>query len=311
MLSYQPISDIQQEIYDCCEKNPGDTPPSGDCCYDTWKKDLDQVTADWKIATTIAAHKQAEYTNTYTWYQKIKAWCDDWVLTDEKADALCRQLELFITHLTKICQVTEKTGKAIEILFCMTKDLYLRVEKLKEEYDELMQCINCLKSPDLAPGVGIVKCLEEYGKKLDAVIATRDDMILKIIAALELAYGLDTDLCSEYGLKQTLVYWRNILHCAGCDENSDDYKRQGKGGIKDGGSGNECCELHPLISFPIDQDPYYKDLQKACTDTKAKTDQLKQELDKANEKRDALQACKDSLTAAIAQADPKTRCKTA
>jgi len=309
MLSYQPINDIQQDIYDCCEKNPGDTPPSGDCCYDSWKKDLDQVTADWKIASTIAAHKQKHYDNTYAWYQKIKAWSDGWVATDEKADILCRQLELFITHLERICQVTGKTGTAIEILFCMTKDLYMRVDKLKEEYDELMQCINCLKSPDLAPGVGIVKCLTDYGVKLDAVIATRDDLILKIITALELAYSIDTDLCKDFGLKQMLIYWRNILHCAGCDENSEGYKQQGKGGIKSMGSGGDCCDLDPVITFPIDQDPYYKSLQQETTDLKAKTDQLKQQLDKANEKRDALQAGKDSLTLAIQTVDPKTRCK--
>ena len=309
MLSYQTIQDIQQEIFNCCEKNPSDTPPSGDCCYDTWKQDLDQVIADWKIASTVAAHKQVEYNITSTWYQKIKAWCDDWATTDEKSEALCRQLELFIKHLEKICLVTEKTGKAIEILFCMTKDLYLRVEKLKEEYDELMQCINCLKSPDLAPGVGIVKCLEEYGVKLDAVIATRDTMILSIIAALELADTLHIDICEEYGLKEVLIYWRDILHCEGCDENSEGYKKHGKGGIKGGIANIECCELHPLNTFPIDEDPYFKELQKACTDTKIKTDNLKKELDKANEKRDALQACKDSLTTAISQVDPKTRCK--
>jgi len=309
MLSYQPISDIQQDIYDCCEKNPDDMPPSGDCCYDSWTKDLEKVTADWRIASTIAAHKQKEYEITYSWYQKIKAWCDDWVTTDEKSDALCRQIELFITHLEKICKVTHKTGKAIEILFCMVKDLYMRVDKLKEEYDELMQCINCLKSPDLAPGVGIVKCLEEYGKKLDAVIATRDDMILKIIAALELAYGIHIDLCEEFGLKQVLIYWRNVLHCAGCDESGEGYKHQGKGGIKGNNSGIECCDLHPVISFPLDDDPYYKELHQECLDFKEKTEQLKEQRDKANEKRDALQACKDSLETAIKEVDPKTRCK--
>jgi prefoldin subunit 5 len=302
MLTYQSIPDIQKDIFDCCDPKPGDT-NGGDCCYDTWKKDLDQVTADWRIANAIAAHKLAAYNNTNAWYQKIKAWCDDWGATDELADALCRQLELFITHLEKICQVTEKTGKAIEILFCMVKDLYQRVDKLKEEYDELMQCINCLKSPDLAPGVGIVKCLEDYGVKLTAVIATRDTMLLSIITALEWADSLHTDLCETYGLKEELIYWRNVLHCAGCTD------RGGNGHTGIGDSKGECCDLHPAISFPIDEDEYFKELQKCCTDTKAKADQLKQQLDKANEKRDALQACKDSLELAIAQVDPKNRCK--
>lgn len=314
MLSYQPIYDIQQEIFDCCDKGPNDNTPSGDCCYDTWRKDLEQVTADWKIASTIATHKQTEYDNTYSWYQKIKAWCDSWVTTDEKADTLCRQLELFILHLEKTCQVTGKTGDAVEILFCMAKDLYMRVDKLKSEYDELMNCINCLKSPELAPGTGIVKCLEDYGKKLDAVIATRDDLMLKIIAALELAYAMHTDLCKNYSLKEELMYWKNTFKCegsagGGCSSGEENAQKQGPKLIKASGTGMECCELHPSISFPLDDDQYYKWLQQECDEFKQKTENLKQQRDKANEKRDSLQACKDSLEAAIKEVDPKNKCK--
>lgn len=317
MLSYQPIYDVQQEIFDCCDKGPKDGNPSGDCCYDNWKQDLDQVTADWKIASTIATHKQADYDNTYAWYQKLKQWSESWVTTDEKADTLCRQLELFILHLEKICKVTGKTGEAIEILFCMAKDLYMRVDVLKAEYDELMQCINCLKSPELAPGTGIVKCLEEYGVKLDAVIATRDDLIPKIITALELAYTMHTALCEDYGIKEELMYWKNTFKCegeagggCGCDENEGGGEQQYKKnkGIKESGSGMECCEMHPTITFPLDDDPYYKWLQQETEEFKQKTETAKQQRDKANEKRDALQACKESLEAAIKEVDPKTKC---
>jgi hypothetical protein len=214
-------------------------------------------------------------------------------------------------HLEKICQVTEKTGTAVEILFCMAKDLYMRVDTLKAEYDELMQCISCLKNPGLAPGTGIVKCLEDYGKKLDAVITTRDELIAKIIAALELAYGMHTDLCKEYGLKHILMYWRSIFRCDGCGEGegTGQQKKQGYKGIKGSGTGMECCELHPEITFPIDEDPYYKDLLEECAEKKAKTETLKQERDNANETRDALQACKDSLETAIKEVDPKNKCK--
>jgi hypothetical protein len=101
----------------------------------------------------------------------------------------------------------------------------------------------------------------------------------------------------------------NVLHCAGCDESGEGYKHQGKGGIKGNSSGIECCDLHPVISFPLDDDPYYKELHQECIDFKAKTELLKEQRDKANEKRDALQACKDSLETAIKEVDPKTRCK--
>ena len=308
MLRYQPISNIQQEIFDCCDPDTNDNnTPSGDCCYDAWKNDLDQVTADWKTAKNCADHKQKEYEYTYAWYQKIKVWCDDWTSTDENADALCRQLELFILHLEKICKVTAKTGEALEILFCMAKDLYIRLDKLKAEYDELNQCISCMKRPELAPGTGIIKYLEEYGKKLDALIATRDDLIGKIIAALELAYAMDEDLCKDFGLEQVLSYWKSVFNCGSCSNDEEDCKNQGQ--IKDSHSGTKCCEFHPAISFPLDDDSYYKELHQECTDLKQKTEKLKEERDKANEKRDALQACKESLETALAQVDPKNKNK--
>jgi hypothetical protein len=305
MLKYKPIDNIQQEIFDCCHPDNDDNTPTGECCYDTWKADLDQVTADWKIAKNCASHKQKEYDYTYAWYQRIKIWCDDWTTTDENADALCRQLELFILHLEKICKVTCKTGEALEILFCMAKDLYMRLDKLKAEYDELTQCINCMKSPELAPGTGIMKYLEEYGKKLDAAIATRNDLIGKIIAALELAYAMDADLCKDFGLEQTLTHWKKVFHCAGCNDNDNDHNQ---GQIQGSQSGNHC-KLEPAISFPLDEDVYYKHLHTQCDDLKQKTEALKAERDKANEKRDALQACKESLETALKQVDPKNKTK--
>lgn len=308
MLRYQPITNIQQEIFDCCHPdNTSDNPPSGDCCYDAWKNDLNQVTADWKAAKHCADHKQKEYEYTSAWYQKVKIWCDEWTATDENADALCRQLELFILHLEKICKVNEKTDEALEILFCMAKDLYMRVDKLKAEYDELMQCINCLKNPALAPGTGIVKYLEDYGKNLDAIIATSEDLIGKIIVALELGYGLEEDLCDEFGLKHILIYWKKVFHCTGCNNNEGDQQNQKQREIKDSGSGKYHCELHPAICFPLDEDDYYKELHQECTDLKQKTEKLKEERDKANEKRDALQACKESLELAISQVDPNNK----
>ena len=294
MIKYNPIENIEEQIFDCCD-TPQPTDPSCDCCYNTWQKDLEKVSAEWKKAKSKAEVQQLEYDSNYQFYSKIKIWCDDWAATDEKADTLYGQLNLFIYHLNKICEVTEKSGKAIEILFCMIKDLFIRIDKLKEDYDELMQCIACLKSPELAPGVGIVKCLEEYGKKLDAVIALRDIILKSAILSLEYAYILNGAICDKYGLKNILVYWKDILYP----------KNSGDGCPPQNGNN---CDLSPVISLPIEYSKYFTDLVAERNSLKTTVENLAAKRDRLNKQKDALLAGKESLEAAIKEINPKERC---
>lgn len=311
MLVYDKICNIDRDIFDCCHKNPGTEIPGGDCCYDAWVKDLVQVTADWKQANADAQNKETEYNLTVEELERLKGWWTDWEATDEKADALCRQLELFTLHLGKVCMVTEKTNDAIEILFCMTEDLYVRVDKLKASYDKLIQCIQCLKRPELAPGVGIMKCIENYGAKLDAVILTRDVLITQIVTALELAYGMHLSICEDYGLKAVILYWKKKFNCGGsCGEqpNPNPYPQQ-QSKIENSGYAKECCCLEPRISLPIDEDEYFIHLENDYKKLKNEVAQLKKDLDAAKEKRDALLSCKQSLEKAIEEVNPANKCK--
>jgi hypothetical protein len=152
MLVYNKISNYEEEIFDCCTDTPDNDTPGSDCCSDAWVKDLAKVSGEYKTISALVSQKQVEYDLAIDWKVKLRAWCDDWEATDEKADALCRQLELFIKHLHRVCKITEKTVHAVKILFCMAEDLYKRTDELKAEYDKLVQCINCLKRPELAPG---------------------------------------------------------------------------------------------------------------------------------------------------------------
>ena len=307
MLVYNKISNYDTEIFDCCDPDNGNENPGGDCCYDAWVKELVTVTASYKEKNALVTQKQTEYNLAVDWKTKLKAWCDDWEATDEKADALCRQLELFIKHLTKVCKITEKTIDAIEILFCMAEDLYKRTDKLKLKFDQLMVCISCLMRPELAPGVGIMKCIEEYGKKLDAVIAGRDLLLGNIVKALELAMALHINICDEYGLKAVLVYWKEKLNCDNASSENGHRHEYGdrKRTMVASGSEVKNCELEPQISFPLDADSYYTDLQTQCTNTKAEVETLKTELDNAKHERDGLQACKQSLEKAIEEVKNK------
>lgn len=306
MLLYNKISNYEDEIFDCCDTDNGNENFGGDCCYDAWVKELVTVTAAYKEKNALVTQKQTEYNLAVDWKTKLKAWCDDWEATDEKADALCRQLELFIKHLTKVCKITEKTIDAIEILFCMAEDLYKRVDKLKLKFDQLMVCISCLMRPELAPGVGIMKCIEEYGKKLDAVIAGKDLLLSNIVKALELAMALHINICDEYGLKAVLVYWKEKLNCdsSSSTDHLDNYGDK-KQKLVPSGIEDKTCELEPQISFPLDADSYYTDLQTQCTNTKAELETLKTALDNAKHERDSLQACKQSLEKAIEEVKNK------
>lgn len=306
MLFYDKIGNINRDIFDCCDKNPGTATPGGDCCYETWVKDLDQVTADWKQANADASNKETAYHLYLEELSRLNTWFNDWEMADEKADALCRQLELFVLHLGKICMVTKKTDEAIEILFCMTEDLYIRVDKLKADYDKLIQCIQCLKRPELGAGVGIMKFIESYGLKLDAVIQTRDILIAQIVTALELAYGMHINLCEEYGLKEVIHYWKKRFNCGGsCGCHSDQQTAQLT--AVQGGYGKEHCHLEPHITMPIQEDPYFTGLETDYKNVKDQVNQLKKELDAAKEKRDALLACKQSLEKAIEQVNPANK----
>jgi hypothetical protein len=309
MLTYNKVCNIDRDMFACCDKTPGDQTPGGDCCYDAWVKDLVQVTANWKQANADATNKEIEYNLTVEERDRLKAWYTDWEAADEKADALCRQLELFVLHLKKICLVTEKTNKAIEILFCMIEDLFIRVDKLKAGYDSLLQCINCLKRPELGPGIGIMKCIEDYGVKLTAVIQIRDVLISQIITVIELAYGMHINICKEYGLKEVIYYWKKKFNCDGSSYESYTETSNLPAKVEQNGYSKERCYLEPHISLPIDGDSYFTDLENDYKKVKQDVDLLKKDLDAAREKRDALLACKQSLEKAIEEVNPANKCK--
>lgn len=307
MLSYNEISNCDRDIFDCCDQKPTND-QAGDCCYDAWVGDMVQVTADWKAANAFAINKEIEYLLTVEERDRLKSWYTEWEMTDENADALCRQLELFVLLLQKVCVVTDKTNKAIEILFCMIEDLYIRVDKLKSQYDKLIACINCLKRPELASGIGIMKLLEDYGAKLDAVILSRDILIPQIVSVVEYAYGLHINICEEYGLKETILYWKRKFNCNNCASTEEVTSLSESKIMKSTSSSENCC-LEPSISLPIDSNEYYRQLETDYMNRKQEVDLLKKELDAAKEKRDALFACKQSLENAINEVNPANKCK--
>ena len=300
MFTYCTI-DEKCDIFECCDFPHHPHPPgTGDCCFDQWTTDVNEVTAQLKKATAKATHKAKQYAAITEWYGILKGWRDDWESCDQKADALCRNLELFIRHLRRVCKITKKTDTAIDILFCMIKDIFCLVDCLNEKYEELYKCINCLKDPSLASG-GIRSCLDDYGKKLAVVVGQRDAILAKIISVMEYAYDLHDGICDDFGLRTILTFWRRILNCEGdCDELPCVEEPNEPGW--------DHCKMEPMITFPIDKDHYFIRLKEQTEEVKVKMHELKHESDEANELQASLQACLDGLNTALKASAPGTRC---
>jgi len=289
-------------IPECCPPDVPENPKDGcDCCYDSWTEDLIVTTNSFKEWDAKTNRRQKLFNYKSGWRDRLKNWYDDLENVDQKAENILGQLEIFSAHLNKVCRIIEQSNKGIEILFCMIKDLYIRVDYLKEEYDALWSCIQSegKKNPDLLAN-GIITCLTAYGVKLDAVIATRDGILQLIANVIEAAYKIHEYICLnerhcgeeriDYGLFNVLEYWKGIF----------------KGTIS---INHGFCKFDPSITFPIDTSEYYKKIKLDWERNKGEVINIQKKLDHAKEKRAAYQASKESLEKALVEVAPNVKCK--
>src|SRR5690606_5534991 len=325
---YEPLEQEkwEEKIRECCQKEDPDDPKGCDCCYDTWQEELKDVKVKYAEAEEQARLLAAELAFVSDRRNKLKTWYDELTRADELSRQLCNQIEVFIDQIEKVSSNTKLAVKAIKILYCMIRDFYMQIDLIKVRYDYLINCIRCLNEPALAPGQGIVKCLEEYGKKLDVVIATRDELIKILMVAISLAYRIRKNIGKNYGLLTVITEWRSALHCeeecGDSGEGQSQYSAKGKNKEEqphdhdhghDHDDEDPCadtdCELKPILRFTICNDPYYKKTEKKYTKDKQCADKLAKELVELNKKKESLLSCKLSLETAIKEVDPKTRCK--
>ncbi|HLK27330.1 MAG TPA: hypothetical protein VKT28_02025 [Puia sp.] len=300
-LPYKPV-EHPEKFEQCCKPDPDPNPGTGDCCQDVWQTDKTETDTKLQKITTRADHKQKELTSKTEWCTTLKRWCDDWEAVDKYADDLCRNLELFHKHLCKVGEITQKTSDAVIILFCMIKELYIKVDELKEKYDELYKCIKCLKAPELESG-GVRTCLDDYGVKLTAVINTRDDLIAKVVLTIQLSFELHDNISDEYGLKTVVEYWKGKFNC--CDEETSSTDDDNKSVCDE----REHCDLRPLITFPIKKSKYFVELKQHRDYMEKKVYEVKKESDHANERKAAMQALSDGLNNAINSVANSGKCK--
>ncbi len=295
--------------YKCCLEDPNETPPGCDCCYDTWVKELKEVSLEYKQVSEQAAQINEKYKFIVEERDKFKVWVADLDKANDLARAVCDQFQVIGSQSDKICINSEKSVQAIEILFCMIRDLFEQLDLLLTIYNQIDNCIKCLNSEELPEGSGIRKCLAEFLKALEAVLKTRTELIKAIMKVVRDANVLHEGICSDTGLVAIIEEWLDILNC---EENYgasttpvDPCSNEASGGE----STNGHCKLKPILTLPICNDGYYlwvKD--KYDEDVKAASDEAKN-LVEINKKKEALAACQDSLTKAIAEVNPKEICK--
>jgi hypothetical protein len=273
--------------------------------------------------------------------KRYKTWMDELASAEEKARCICYQLEIIASQSEKIWYNSCKAVEAIEVLFCMIRDFYTQVDYLKARFDELQNCINHNHDVSLVKGKGLLKCLDDYGAKLDPVIKTRDAILAGIINSLNIAYQIKDNIstrdcpcdntpydpcnpappcnCNDtsgvvvYGFKTIICEWFCDFGCdqpcVPCSDSQQSATPQpaanttGTSGCPDG-----PCELEPVLQFPICNDNYSCCVQKWWTADDQQVKKLSADLRDANKRKEALQACQQSLTTAIQQVDPAARC---
>jgi len=339
---YKPVNpDWNKEtILDCCKT----TPPGGtcsDCCYDTWSDELDQINPAYNEALENSIQLQNKVDFITGRRDKYKSWVDELDKAECLARHICHQLKLIAVQSDKIWYNACKAEEAIEILFCMTRDIFMQVDMIKTLYDSLQNCITRNTDPSLVKGQGILKYLDDYKVKLDATIKTRDDVIKNIVDAIRLSSLIRNNIstrdccvegeppfdpCAEdqqpctsltgeiyYGFKTIICEWYKAFACdtacsdGGSQGSYQQQKQMGNPGQQE--EHHEHCELIPTFEFPICNNPFRAEVDDWVKKDDGTLKTLNDALHKAKMKKEALLACKTSLDNAIKAVDPSTRCK--
>ncbi|HLA54085.1 MAG TPA: hypothetical protein VK618_12290 [Flavitalea sp.] len=348
---YQPLGKEwdKDKILDCCKTNTTDNPTCDDCCYDTWSDEVKQVNKRLKAVQERSAQLQKKL-DFLTWRRdKFKTWLTELDSAQQMAQDICRQLELIAEQSNKIWSNSFLAVKAIQVLFCMIRDFFMQLDYLKTRYDLLQKCIEKNDDPSLIKGTGILKYVDEYGVKLDAIIKTRDDIIKAAIDTVRLSNLLRNNISTRewpfqyipcetnynpctpehrhppcprpdsthvhYGFKTIICEWHRLLNCdEDCikeDECETPNHNQQVSAERAAGQGANCDDSCDLetFTFPICNDSYKNLIKEKFKKDDRKVKELSEERKEVNKQKESLQACKSSLDAAIKEVNPTDRCK--
>ena len=176
----------QETILECCGSSNNPDPCCSDCCFDSWQDELNKVNPAYNFAVEYATQLQNKVDFITSRRDKYKIWVDELDKAETLARDICHQLKLIAVQSEKIWYNSCKAVEAIDILFCMIRDIFMQIDKLKTLYDSLQSCITRNNDPCLVKGQGILKYLDDYKTKLVATVKTRDDIVKNIIDAIRI-----------------------------------------------------------------------------------------------------------------------------
>ena len=310
--NYCPLPvDWDKDLKECCPDTPVGDPDGPDCCYQTWSTQLQAVSRNLREADEKAKRLQRQLDSAILFRDKYKAWFEDLWKANDLANYICQHLQVFSAQVENICCTTQSGIDAINLLYCMVRDFYIRVDLLKDDYDRLYNCIKCLNRQELTGG--IMDCLLAYSKKLEAVVATRDRIIELLVKAIKIAYEINASICSKYGLQRTIMEWQQTFNCNYSQGGGEQNYEQNRPwmGEKDCTLTETCC-LTPMLSFPLEDhhnDSYFTFLQQERNRLDSIIKTLGEQLVTANKEKEILLTNKDNLIKAIQEVDPKNKCK--
>jgi hypothetical protein len=339
------LSDWDKDtIETCCKTENTDDPKCTDCCYDKWQDELNQVSSDYNVAIENANQLQKKVNYISGRRDKYIDWLDELDKAEYWAKETCDQLKLIAIQLEKIWYNSCKATEAIDILFCMIRDILMQTDIIKKCCDNLDNCIARNADPSLN-GQGIQKYYLEYKGKLEAVIRLRESIIKDVVEAVVTANlitnGITTkdskcsmpvNYCQDdfpfcvppppnhayYGIKTIICEWYCAFKCTTpCPDPKPPYdpchppkpQPAPNNPCDEAEKNTECCKLLPTFDFPTCASPYREIIQGLADADSCSLKTLITDLNKANIKKESLQACKTSLENAIKAVNPKERCK--
>ena len=326
--------ECKPRVKECCEpeKTPGMPPTgnSGDCCYEKWTHEFKEIEADYKRSDRIVVyltkrrdHLQLQRDVWKTWKKELDTVCGC-------SAKICTQLEILLHHTTRISRNTYQTKRAIHLLYCMVQDFYMQIDLLKKNYDHLVACIRSQNNPAFVAGQGIMVFIEDYGKKLDAVILTRDTLLPLLISAISTANNINKGIGHHghhYGLHSVLHEWEKVFNCDGHykvidDDDDDEDNEEARRGGNDQKKANVYRKipegeftdigLQPIFKFPICDSKYYHKIKRRHAYDSEECNELQRQIITETKTRDTLKALLDGLTAVMSDpdVDPSKRCAT-
>jgi hypothetical protein len=296
--------------YKCCIEDPNET-ASCDCCYNTWQKELKDANLQLSQVMEEARQIGEKYKYITLERDKFKEWLDDLIKANQLTKEVCSQFQVISAQLEKICTNSEKSVDAIEILFCMVRDLFEQIDLIVTLYNEIDACIKALNREELPENSGIRKCLKMYMEKVDAIVKLREELIKTLMKIIRDAKVLYAGICSGFGIKVWVAEWLGILNCdEDCNQtNTTPVEDPCKDMVKDTNDAMKNCRLLPMLTFPLCNDNYYRWVKQKYEADVISADEVSKELVEVNKRKEGLAACKTSLTAALAAVDPKELCK--